>query len=253
MPDGNNPRAVIGGNSPPEPTPYEAMKIHLDDLLLEAKNWADGTAVESQAQADEAARLIRELQKSAADADKLRIEEKRPLDEQIAEIQARWNVYIADPKNKNPGKVWKAVDALKAAVKPFLDRLEAERQEAARLAREEAERKAREAAEAARAAAASDLAAQEEAEEKLREALRADHDAKKVENSRTQARGAGERAMGLRTVWKAHMTDRKAALFHYAAAEPDELVAFLQGLADRDVRNGKRTIPGFDVKSETVI
>jgi hypothetical protein len=34
--------AEIGHNNPPEPTPYEAVKVHLDDLLTEAANWADG-------------------------------------------------------------------------------------------------------------------------------------------------------------------------------------------------------------------
>lgn len=245
-----NPRAVVGGNNPPNP--FEAVRIHMDDLLVEAHNWADGTVVETQEQADEASRLIDDLRKAAKAADDLRVEEKRPLDEAIAEIQARYNVYIADPKTKSPGKVWKAIDALKATVKPFLDKLKAEQEAAAAKARQEAEEAARRAAEAARAAAASDLAAQEQAEELVRAAQRAEADAKRAENAKAQAKG-GERALGLRTTYRAVMTDRRAALVHYAATQPEALTAFLQGLADADVRRSIRTIPGFNVIPETTL
>jgi hypothetical protein len=252
MADDMSALAEIGHNNPPEPSPYEAVTAHIEDLLAEAHNWADGTTVETQAQADEASRLIDDLRKAAKVADEKRVEEKKPLDEAIAEIQARWNVYIADPKTKHPGKVWKAIDALKACVKPFLDKLEAERRAAAEKARQEAEEAARRAAEAARAAASSDLAAQEEAEELVMAAEQAQAVAKRIENSKAQARG-GERALGLRKVYRAVMVDRKAALIHYAATQPEALVTFLQGLADADVRRAIRTIPGFEVREETVL
>lgn len=125
--DEPNPRIHMGANNPPEATPFEAIKVNIEDLLIEAHNWADGTEVTTQAQVDEAGRLISDLEQAAKAAEAQRVAEKKPLDEQIAEIQARYNVYIADRKNKTPGKVWKAIDALKATVKPYLDRLEAER------------------------------------------------------------------------------------------------------------------------------
>lgn len=241
--------AGLGHNQPPL-TPFETIKLHIEDLLLEAYNWADGTMVESQEQADEASRLVDDLRKAAKAAEDLRVEEKKPLDEAIAEIQARFGVYIAAPQNKVPGKVWKAIDALKATVKPYLDKLEAERLAAAEQARQAAEEAARVAAEAARAAQTNDLAAQDAAEDLIQAAARAEADARQIENSRTQARG-GERAMGLRTVHVAVMTDRKAALLHYLVAQPEAVVALLQKLADQDVREGKRTVPGFDIRAET--
>ena len=247
-----NPLIVIGGNNPPPMTPWDAIKAHMDDLLVEAHNWADGTIVDSQEQADEASRLVDELRKAAGVADDLRVEEKAPLDVKIAEIQARFNVYIADPKNKVPGKVWKAVAAFKATVKPYLDKLEAERIAAAEAARKRAQEAMEAAAAAARAAAPSDLAAQEQAEQLVADAKHAHVEARQIETSRTQARG-GERAMGLRTVWKAHMTDPRAALAHYAATRREDIIGLLQRLAEADVREGKRQIPGFDVKSETVL
>jgi len=244
--------APAGHNNPPDATPREALVTNLADLLAEAHNWADGTTVEDQAQADEASRLIDELRKGAKAADEQRVLEKKPHDDACKEIQDFWNHWIADPKTKNPGKVWKAIDALKACVKPYLDRLEAERQEAARKAREEAEAAARAAAEAARAASSSDLAALEAATELAFIAEDTAREAKRIEKSRAQARG-GERALGLRTVFVAVMTYRKAALLHYVAQQPEAFVDLLQRLADTDVRGGKRQIPGFTVEQRTAL
>lgn len=248
-------RLGIGGNNPPAeaaPDAWGALKVHFDDLLTEAHNWADGTTVENQAQADEAARLIDELQKAARLAEEQRVAEKSPLDKKIAKIQAKYGHYIADPKTKNPGRVWKAIDALKATVKPYLDKLREEQEAEAKRKRDAAEEAAKAAAEAARAAAPSDLGAQETADDLIRTAQVANAEAKRAENAKAQARG-GSRAMGLRTVWRAHLTDRRAALLHYLATRPDDVVNLLQRLADEDARAGKRTIPGFEVRSETVL
>src|SRR3546814_8344065 len=78
--------------------------------------------------------------------------EKRPLDEQIAAIQARYNVYIAPLKNKQPGSVSKAVAALGALLTVWLNKLEAEKQEREQAAREAHEKAQQEAIEARRAA-----------------------------------------------------------------------------------------------------
>jgi hypothetical protein len=243
--------AGMGHNQPP-PSPFDLISEHIGGLLDEAHNWADGTTVTTQAQADEASRLIDDLRKAAKAAEDAQAGEQQVHDDAIAEIRTRYRPLIQAPNTKNPGRIWKAIDALKACVKPYLDRLEAERQEAARKAREEAEAAAAKAAEAHRAAQASDLAAQEAAEKLVAAAEQAAADAKRIENSRTQARG-GERAMGLRTVYAAVMTDRKAALLHYLTHRPDDIVNLLQGLADRDVHEGKRQIPGFTVEQRTAL
>jgi hypothetical protein len=59
--------------------------------------------------------------------------------------------------------------------------------------------------------------------------------------------------MGLRSVWKATLTDSHAAAAHYWRTNPDAFTALLQKLADDDVRSGKRTIPGFDVVESRVL
>lgn len=245
--------ATIGHNSPP-PSPYEAIKAHLDDLLTEARNWADGAGVENQEQADEISRLIEELRQGAQAADNARLEEKAPFDKIIDEIQERYNAYIGGLKSKvkNPGKVVTAIDALKATLKPYLDRLEAEKRAKEAEARKAAEEAAAKAAEAMRAAEATDLAAREEAEELVNAAKRAEAEANRAANDKAHASG-GSRAMGLRRTYTAVMTDRKAALVHYITTQPESVTAYLQGLADADVRRGLRQIPGFDVVEGTAL
>lgn len=247
----DNPRIHLGANNPPEElTAYEAIRVHLEDLLTEARNWADGQEAESQAQVDEIQRLIDQLSAGAKAADEARVAEKKPLDEQIKAIQDRYNVYIAPLSNKGvKGKVPLAIEALNAAKRPFLLKREAElaaEREAARKAAEEAAAKA---AEAARAAMDGDLEAKEAAELLIAQAHRAESEAKRAESAKAHAHGDG-RASGLRSYWRAELTDRKAALLHYANTRPDELVAWLTMMAGKDVSNGVRTIPGFDVVEE---
>lgn len=245
MADDANPRIFEGANNPP---PFEAIRVHVSDLMTEARNWCDGTAIETQAQADLVAKLIDDFRQAAKAADDARKEEARPHDEAKAAIQAKYAPLIAETKAQT-GDIPRALAALKATLTPWLQRLERERQEAARKAQEEADRKAREAAEAMRAAEVSDLAAREEAESLVAAAQAVQASADALEKARSHAKGDG-RAIGLRKTYRPVMTDRKAALMHYAANRPDDLVALLQRLAEIDVREGKRSIPGFDVIEE---
>jgi hypothetical protein len=57
--------------------------------------------------------------------------------------------------------------------------------------------------------------------------------------------------MGLTRTYTPVLIDRKAALIHYASTRPDDLAGYLLGLAQTDVRNGKRQIPGFRVDEGT--
>lgn len=244
----------IGDNNPPEPTAWDGIKVHMDDLLTEARNWADGVAVGNQAQADEISRLIEDLRHAGNAADDARVVEKEPYDDKIDEIQGRFNAYIGGLKSKvkSPGKVVLAMDALKATLKPYLDRLQAEKDaEAARLAKEAAEAQ-QAAAEAARAAAPEDLSAREEAEELIATAQQLSADANRASKDRAHASG-GSRAMGLRKTYTPVLADANAALRHYIDQRPDEVKACLLQLAVADVREGKRQIPGFDVVEGTAL
>lgn len=231
----------------PNATPFDLITESIDDALLEARNWCDGEAAETQEQVDEIARIIDDLNANAKALEAERVKEKKPLDDQIQKIQDRYNVYLAPLKNRTPGKVPSAVDALNAAKRPFLLKREAEIEEQRRKAREEAEAKAREAAEAARKAAASDLAAREEAEAKVRAAEDAERAAREAEKARAHAHGEG-RAQGLRTERVAVITDLNAAVRHYWIANPEPFRALVQKLADDDARQNRRAAEGKGVE-----
>lgn len=240
--------AAMGHNNPPETTPWEGVKTHMDDLLVEVRNWADGAEIESQAQADEVARLIDQVREAEKAADEARKVEVQPLDLERDAIQTRYNFYIAPLKNKVPGKLPLASAALKATLSPWLQKLEDEKRAAAAKAKAEADEKAKLAAEAA-ALAQGDFGAMEEAEDLIADASAAQADAKRAANDKAQARGDG-RAVSLRSYFTPVLTDPQAALRHYASTRAPELKAFLTGLAQADVREGKRQIPGFDVHEE---
>lgn len=271
-----NPRAVIGGNNPPEETPktgfdkfeerakqqeealqaatpgWNAIKVHMDDLLTEAANWADGGAIVSQAQADKVSDLRRMLQDAANLADKARVAEKKPLDDQIAAIQDRYNAYIAPLKNKKPGSVSKAGLALGNLLAPYLTKLDDEKRAREKQLRDEAEA-AQAAAMAARQQAkqSNDLSIMDGADDLLAQAEEAAAALRSVEREKVQAKGEF-RANGLKSTWVATLNEGEGgkALVHYAKAQPDRVKAFLQQLADEDVRRGVHQIPGFSINEQ---
>lgn len=269
--DDDNPRAVMGDNKPPEETPvtgfdkfearakaaddaviepkWDAVKIHMDDLLTEARNWADGDGIDTQDKADAVGKLRQLLQDAANLADTARFAEKAPFDKQVAEIQDRYNAYIAPMKNKTPGSVSKAVTALGNLINGWLNKLDAEkkaREDAARKIADEAAAKALEAHKAA--AISTDLDAIDEATALMDAADNAARELRSVEREKVQVQGAF-RAVGLRSYWRAELIEGQGgvALKHYAQTHPERVKAFLQSLADQDVVNGARAIPGFNI------
>lgn len=237
----------------PNATPFDLITESLSDLIAEAHNWADGNPVETQAQADDISRLIDDLNQNAKALDEARVEEKKPLDEQVNAIQTRYGLWIADRKNKAPGKVWKAVDALKACLLPFLQEQDRIKREAEDKARREAEEAARKAQEALQAAQASDLAAREAAEVLIEQADQAQADAKAASKDKAHALG-GTRAMGLRTKWTAKVTDYRAAARHFWQTNPEAFNAVIEKLAADNAREGRRSpIPGVEFVEEKVL
>ncbi|HKY80778.1 MAG TPA: hypothetical protein VJM09_04815 [Sphingobium sp.] len=252
---------MIGGNSPPEETPaapvamkWDAVKIHLDDLL-DLVRGVTGVEIADQAQADTVGKLLRDLQDGAKLADQARTSEKQPLDEQIKEIQDRYNEYIAPLKNKVPGLVSKAELALKNQVGAWLKKLDDER-----IARENAARAvAEKAAEEARAAhqiakTSDDLDDIEAAEDLLAAADQANRDLRQAEKVKAQVKTEGHRAIGLRSVWRAERIEGEGgkALSHYAKTQPARVIAFIEELAAEDVKAGIRSIPGFNIVEDKV-
>lgn len=229
---------------PNEPSPFDAVRINIEDLFTQAKGFLDGEPVTSQAVADEIGALLaetRQAEKAAEDARKL---EAKPFDDGKAEVQSRYNPL--------KDKVALIKDACKAALASFLKAQDAAKREQERVAREQAEAAQAAAAEAARAAATDNLEAKEAAEALITQAKQAEAAARRAENDRAHVTG-GARATTLRTVWRADMVDPHLAAAHYWRTNPTAFNAVLQKLAEDDVRSGKRTIPGFDVVEDRVV
>lgn len=248
-----NPRAVIGGNNPPEktePTPFEKAQKVVNDIYNETMLWLDGNPIDSQELADGVGNLlgkIREAEKLANDARK---DEKAELDVKVAEIQARYAPLIADTKSVK-GKTVLATAACKAALEPWLKKVAAELEAKAKREREEADAKLLVAQQAIRTADPTNLAERENAETLLRDAKKADTSANKTARQTATAGGSmGARAIGLRTVTVVAIDDPIAFGRWAWANHRGEYEVFMQGLAERLVRGGALSLPGIKITEE---
>lgn len=230
--------AKIGDNNPPDE--FELISTEINDLYDEAKNWADGEAISSDAIAENVEELIKQIKAAKKKADGLRKDEVTPLDEAKSAIQAKYAPLIADTKGVT-GKAVLALGALKDLLTPWKQAKQKKKDEEAKKARELAEKKEREAQEAM---AKANLEDREAAQELMAESQKATKAAKKASKDNIK---------GLRTIWITKMTDEKAAASHFWKTDRQEVLAFFQGLAERKVREGIKTIPGFEITSEKVV
>ena len=250
MADGNNPRAVIGGNNPP-PDPFDALTLHAADLRIEVGNYCDGAKIETAGQAADVDRLISDV-KAALDAvAEARETEIKPLTDQVTTIREKW--YPLDGTTK---KVTGSLVAMKTAL--LAVKSDWGRREDARIAKEtaEARKAAEEAAQRARDAlrqAEGNLDATEEAEALVRDARTAQSDVRQIEQ--TAVKGMRDNY-----VWKGFearveqpdgsaITGETAFLrYLWNTRLPDLLEAGLSLVAD-DIRRG-RTVPGLTIVNE---
>ncbi len=244
MSEAENPRAVIGDNR----TPFELSREEIDDLCLEAKNWLDGSIVTTQEEADAVSRLLELLRKAEKTADERRAAEAKPFDDGKAEVQARYAPLIADTKTKK-GKAVVAISACKAALTPFLNKKEAEQRAAAEEARRQAEAAEIAAQKAFAQSGPSDLEAREEAERLAEAAKIANATANRAAKEKPHAKG-GSRAIGLRTSYRAEITDESAFAKYVWQTHQAELSEFLATLAQRLVNAKARDIPGVTIHEQ---
>lgn len=237
--------AKIGDNGGPALDPLPAMTLHIETLMETAQGFLDGEPVTTEGMAAEVAKLIDAGRKAGKDADALRKEEAKPFDEGKKAVQARWKPVIDQTDL--------IVSTAKRALVPYQMKIEAEQRERAEQARREAEAARQVQIEAERAAQASaDLEAAQRAGELRKAADKAQREANKADKATAAVAVEGARAISLRTVWRAEITDRRTLLQHYMRTRPDDLQSWLQMQADRDVHAGIRTIPGVLVKDERV-
>lgn len=247
-----NPREMIGGNNPPELTPFERSLDEINGLYIEAKNWLD-KPVTSDAEEQAVARLIEMLRKAIRTADERRAEEKKPLDEQVKAIQDKYNDLIGDTKSKK-GIAVRALEAAKAALAPWLTEKDRKQREEAERLRKEAEEKERAAREAMQAAHRYDLDAREQAEAQAQEAKEAEKAAARAENQKANAKG-GTRAIGLRTIYEPEITNTTEFARYLWVNNATEYRAFLDEMAAKLVQRGVRseTVPGLKVHERKVV
>ena len=231
-----NPLAVAGHNQPPELLLFQ----EIDDLFMEAKNWADGEPITSTEMADAITALREGIHEAGKKADALRVEEKKPHDDAAKAVQDKYNPYVQPKK----GRVDMAKSALDSLLTPWRQKVAAEKAAAAAAAAKEAEA-ARLAAQEAMQASAGNLAEREAAEELLA-------DAKRLEKGARRADKAATTGLGLRTVWVAVLEDPEKALDWAYGRAADEFMAVAQRNADEAVRAGLRQVPGFRVVEEKV-
>lgn len=233
--------APIGHNNPPDSTIYDAAVDRMGTLHVEASNWLDGAVAENQAQIDELSRLLAEARAAKKQADDARKEEAKPFDEGKAEVQARYKPLLTSADQ--------IADGCKAAMAPFMQKLEEEKRAREEKARREAEEARRKADEAMRLANRANLAERESADTAAEAAAKAERIANAA--ARDKASGVGDgRAITMRTTYRAEIADLPLAARHYWPLAKAEFEAVVQRLAAADVRAGKREIPGITVIEE---
>lgn len=210
---------TIGHNQPPASA---AFLMHIEELFATADSI---TTIENDEQEAAVADLMQEIRKAKKDGDETRATEKRPHMEAAKAVDDEWREPLR--------KADIALDALKARLTPYRTaKLEA-KNAAAQKAREEAEARQKAAQEALRS---DDLEARYQGEIEFKSASKLAASANRIEREAT----------GLRTYWTATITDRREALRHYIAEQPEMFAALIQELADKDARSPatRREIPG---------
>lgn len=239
---GNN-RIAMGANH----GPFDIVAGEIELLYAEAKNWADGKGAEAIESDDlEAIKealdtLDNALLKAGQEVEAIRKDLVKPLDDAKAEIQALAHPLIGDTK-AGKGKVVLGRAALNK-VRTAINVKIAERKAAA-AALAEAEKQAE--IEAFKAAREADDGSLESAEQ-LQQFEASVSMAQKVAKAADKAASIG---LGLRTTYRAEVTDFAAAARHYWGPDRDQFEALVLNLAQRDVRAGKHTIPGVTVHKD---
>lgn len=224
-------------------SPFDALKKELDDLFDEAKNFCDGEPIASEEMASAITELHDRIHECGSRAEKLRVAEKKPLDDQVAAIQAKYHPLIGNTK-AGKGKVVLGKESCQSLLTPWRKKVADDKaSEAAAKAAEAAA--ATKAAEDAIRSSSGNLGAREYAEELLA-------DAKKMERGAKRADKAATTGTGLRTVYKVNIADNSKALDWAFEHAPGEFMAMALSLAEEQVRGGVRELPGFSIVEDKV-
>lgn len=210
-----------GHNMPP---PDAAFGLEIDSLFTLLSDTLAGGEVSNDEQEAAIEAILNDFRKAGQDAEKARKAEKEPHLEAGRQVDAKWKP-ITDKATRGAG-------ACKDALTPYRTAKQAAKDAAAAKAREEAEARQKAAQDALRKF--DDLEAKYAAEREIETAQKLVAVANKIDRSAT----------GLRTYYEAEITDRKAALLHYIARQPERFAALIQQMADEDARTTRAPVPG---------
>lgn len=224
---------MLGHNNPPQ----EFARV--DSLVETADRWKEERKViETDEIADKAAAFLNQLRDEAKEIEKTRKAEKQPHIDAGKAVDAKFKTQVE--------RLTASANIIKGILTPYLEKKEAERQEAERKAQAEAlaaQKAADEAAKKAKgidaeiaAAAAADNAAQMQ------------KDAHQIATSRVGVSSSmGGRAVSLRTVKTGEIVDQSKVYRKFKNAP--SVIEALQKLVNAEVRAG-RTVPGVKVIEE---
>ncbi len=224
-----NPRAVIGGNAPPDP--IDTALEPYSDILEEVANWLDGATVENDGQLTATDALLKELKAARKAVDEARDDCTKPLHEAWKSEVARWKPTQDDLDRQ--------VKCLVAAQAPYKQKLVAEQEAAKAKAREEAERIAEAARQAHLAANAASIEEQRKADELLAAA---------EEAAKAVAKADKATVKGMRTVQVYMIESHKDALNWIARNDRDAVTAFIEEYVRRNFKT--LTIEGVKATTE---
>jgi len=224
----DNTRAVIGGNSPPDP--IEVVTAQYDDMISEAQNWSDGESVTDEAQMNAVDELIRGFKTYRADLTKAAKERTDPLHKAWKSEVAAVKVYTDDADLLQ--------GTLVAAVAPFKAKLAAEKEAARKAAWQAAQDAEREANAKAAAADTANIEAQREA---------AQAQAAAMEARKTASAAQKDTVKGMRTVHYHDIADMRALVNWIATNDKPAMAAFAEAYAARNHKD----IPDAVVRSWT--
>lgn len=218
--------ATIGHNQPP----LDQCLSDLENLTMEARNWADGVALDSDEQHDAVTDLIGRVRAAKKAADDQRKKEAKPFDEGKKAVQEKFNPFLKSADT--------AIKTLNEVVAPYLKRKDDERRKAEQEARAEADQLKREADQALQSRHGN-LAEREAAETALKQA--------KVQEASANRIAKTNVAKGARTQWVATIADYTAALRIAVHADPDAFEDLILQVGNRLAREVKGPVEGFTV------
>ena len=213
-----NPRAVMGGNNPPEP--IDAATEKWASVIDEVHNWTDGTFVENEGQLAATNELLKELTAAKKDIGKARDEAVKPFHAAWTAEIARWEPTITD--------LGRLSTCLLAAQAPFKKKLADEIEAKRKAAWEEARRLEREAEAAQAQVSPTDIDA-------VRVAEAAKQAAQEAKNAASKAQR--EKVTGFKTVHHTEIEDMQAALNWIARNDKPALIAFVEQYVAKSPRD----------------